>query len=318
MSHPLSHTKNRRIVLRLAALLLPLLYAINSYARPDMTPLGPNIADKGSAFYHFTLNKFDSADGQRHYKVWTAIPDKAPPASGYPTLYMLDGNAVMDRLSDTLLQKLSEHNPPVLVVIGYQTTAPFDVIGRAYDYTPPVKESHGESDKLDLHGRKGGGSAVFRKLLEETMAPQAEKGLKIDHAKRQIWGHSYGGVFVLDAYLSSSFFSTYYSASPSLNRDNAFLVSKLEGVNGPAFQHKQLYLMEGSGAPGKNERGAIDPQVLTQLSSALATLCKRGLPVTSWAFPGLSHGQMFNVSFPQALSNITQSDAGKLQAPCLQ
>jgi predicted alpha/beta superfamily hydrolase len=32
--------------------------------------------------------------------VWTAVPDKAPPAAGYPVLYMLDGNAVMDKLND--------------------------------------------------------------------------------------------------------------------------------------------------------------------------------------------------------------------------
>lgn len=79
-----------------------LLYAGNSYAKPDMRPLGPNIAERGSSFYHFSVSRFDSADGKRHYKIWTGIPDKSPPASGFPILYMLDGNAVMDRLPDTL------------------------------------------------------------------------------------------------------------------------------------------------------------------------------------------------------------------------
>ncbi|ORU02192.1 Salmochelin siderophore protein IroE, partial [Klebsiella pneumoniae] len=68
-----------------------LFYSSGSIARPDLQPLGPNIADKGSAFYHFTQRQYDSADGERHYRVWTAVPDKAPPAAGYPVLYMLDG-----------------------------------------------------------------------------------------------------------------------------------------------------------------------------------------------------------------------------------
>ena len=57
-----------------------LFYSSGSFARPDLQPLGPNIADKGSAFYHFTQRQYDSADGERHYRVWTAVPDKAPPA----------------------------------------------------------------------------------------------------------------------------------------------------------------------------------------------------------------------------------------------
>lgn len=103
-----------------------LFYSSGSFARPDLQPLGPNIADKGSAFYHFTQRQYDSADGERHYRVWTAVPDKAPPAAGYPVLYMLDGNAVMDKLNDAFLQQLSAGSPPVIVAIGYQTALPFD------------------------------------------------------------------------------------------------------------------------------------------------------------------------------------------------
>ena len=116
-----------------------LFYSSGSCARPDLQPLGPNIADKGSAFYHFTQRQYDSVDGARHYRVWTAVPNKAPPAAGYPVLYMLDGNAVMDKLSDAFLQQLSAGSPPVIVAIGYQTALPFDTAARAWDYTPPLK-----------------------------------------------------------------------------------------------------------------------------------------------------------------------------------
>ncbi len=85
----------------------PLSVVRRVYAKPDMRPLGPNIADKGSVFYHFSATSFDSVDGTRHYRVWTAVPNTTAPASGYPILYMLDGNAVMDRTDDELLKQLS-------------------------------------------------------------------------------------------------------------------------------------------------------------------------------------------------------------------
>lgn len=100
---------------------LTLICSAQVYAKPDMRPLGPNIADKGSVFYHFSATSFDSVDGTRHYRVWTAVPNTTAPASGYPILYMLDGNAVMDRLDDELLKQLSEKTPPVIVAVGYQT-----------------------------------------------------------------------------------------------------------------------------------------------------------------------------------------------------
>ena len=162
---------------------LTLICSAQVYAKPDMRPLGPNIADKGSVFYHFSATSFDSVDGTRHYRVWTAVPNTTAPASGYPILYMLDGNAVMDRLDDELLKQLSEKTPPVIVAVGYQTNLPFDLNSRAYDYTPAA-----ESRKTDLHSgrfsRKSGGSNNFRQLLETRIAPKVEQGLNIDRQRR--------------------------------------------------------------------------------------------------------------------------------------
>jgi len=286
------------VIRQLAAVLL-LLCAANGYARPDMTPLGPNIADKGSAFYHFTVNTFDSADGKRHYKVWTAIPNKKPPASGYPVLYLLDGNAVMDRLSDELLQKLSLRDPPVLVAIGYQTDLPFDLTARAYDYTPPT-----QSSPQNLRGRAGGGSAVFRALLERTIAPQAEKDLAIDPQKRALWGHSYGGLFVLESFLSSDFFHTFYSAVPSLDRHNAALLNALEQVNEAQGSQKSLWFMEGDGDRNARDENATS-DVLNALSQTVSRLRSRGIPATYRLYPGLTHGAMFDASVHLALLDVS-------------
>lgn len=223
---------------RMALFLVSFCFSALSYAQPDMQPLGPNIADKGSGYYHFRVNDFQSADGARHYRVWTAIPNKAAPPSGYPVLYMLDGNAVMDRLPETLLKQLADHSPPVIVAIGYQTNLPFDLNGRAYDYTPaPGIDREGSENNPRFHRKTGGGPA-FRQLLERHIAPQVEQGITINPERRGVWGHSYGGLFVLDSWLSSSFFHIYYSASPSLSRDNFALLNRLTTVKPSPFCHK--------------------------------------------------------------------------------
>ncbi|MBD4195630.1 Salmochelin siderophore protein IroE, partial [Xanthomonas citri pv. citri] len=88
-------------------------------------------------------------------------------------------------------------SPPVIVAIGYQTALPFDTAARAWDYTPPLKTHEPRAGKPALPPRKTGGNDVFRQLLTETMVPQTEANLKIDPHQRAIWGHSYGGLFVL-------------------------------------------------------------------------------------------------------------------------
>ncbi|WP_312242907.1 alpha/beta hydrolase-fold protein [Pantoea sp.] len=302
MIHRLYKSKVRHMA-GLGTLFLTLFYAGNSYSRPDMTPLGLNIADTGSAYYHFSVKTFDSADGKRHYKVWTGIPDKTPPAGGYSVLYMLDGNAVMDKLSDPLLKKLSQHNPPVLIAIGYQTKLPFDVVARAYDYTPPDKE-RGSGYTLSGRGRTGGGSRLFKHLLETTIAPQAEKDLRINADKRGLWGHSYGGLFVLDAYLSTNFFTRYYSASPSLGQGYFSLLSEMEAKAKTQAGTRQLTLMEGDGDARKNRQNGA-PAVLSAVSNTVNTLRADGASAAYRLYPGLSHGQMFTASLETVLLQVS-------------
>ncbi|MDT7485739.1 alpha/beta hydrolase [Citrobacter koseri] len=294
----------RRMAPFLAISCITLLYGAKGYARPDMEPLGPNIADRGSAFYHFRVENFDSADGKRHYKVWTGIPDKTPPASGYPVLYMLDGNAVMDRLTEDLLKQLAEKTPPVIVAIGYQTHLPFDLNGRAYDYTPALEVKSGAEGR---YRRPGGGSGDFRRLLETRIAPQTEQGLNIDPERRGVWGHSYGGLFVLDSWLSSSFFRFYYSASPSLGRDNSSLLTRLTTMDVAKNCHKRLFFMEGSASPGKNAQTPVS-DILNKTRAAVSALQKDGLAVAWWNYPGLTHGPMFTASFQSALLNMSAEE----------
>ncbi|WP_084931725.1 alpha/beta hydrolase [Pantoea rwandensis] len=282
-------------------------FSVHVFARPDMTPLGPNIADKGSAYYHFSTQTFDSADDNRHYKVWVAQPNKSPPSAGYPVIYMLDGNAVMNKLSEPLLQKLSEGNPPLLVVVGYQTTLPFDVKSRTFDYTPPDKE-HGSVGYTFSRGRAGGGSVAFRTLLEQKIAPAAEKGVKINQQQRALWGHSYGGLFVLDSYLTSHFFTHFYATSPSIGQGYFSLLSQMQALALNQVGAKQLTLMEGNG-DRRRDNNTAEPDVLRAVRSTVNRMASNGIAAQYQLYPGLSHGQMFGASLEHTLNTVAQLES---------
>ena len=98
--------------------------------------IGTTVADSDTADYRFSDLRFTSADGQRHYRVRIAQPRQAPVPDGYPTVYFLDGNAVLMELNAALLAKLAAtKRPPVLVMIGYDNDLRIDAAGRTYDYT---------------------------------------------------------------------------------------------------------------------------------------------------------------------------------------
>ena len=53
--------------------------------------------------YRFSAVDLDSVDGQRHYRLWLGRPLQAPPAAGYPVVWMLDGNAAVGALDASTL-----------------------------------------------------------------------------------------------------------------------------------------------------------------------------------------------------------------------
>lgn len=282
------------------AVIILFLLLVNSpsvLSRPNMAPLGPSIADQGSQFYRFRMYKLDSVDGQRHYKIWVAVPNKPAPAQGYPILYLLDGNSSLSRLNESQLHGISQKNPAVLVFIGYDTPLPFDLAARSFDYTP-IKKDATEGSSMLSRGRIGGGSATFRYLLEQKIIPQSEAALPINQAQRSLWGHSFGGLFVLDTYLHSTRFSHYFSASPSLGQGFQFLVDDIQAqTKNPAT----LTLMIGS---SQSARVGVAPAI--DLSPRVAQWQKQGLGISVVNYPGLSHGAMFGASLQDTLNDVSQ------------
>lgn len=270
-------------------------------ARPALEPLGPNIADTGSAYYHFRTTSFDSADKQRHYKVWVAIPNTVPPQAGRPALVMLDGNAAMAKINEALLGRIAAAKAPVLIAVGYQTALPFDVPARTRDYTPPGPVSGHAIYKEE----QGGGSEAFRKLLLETILPWAESQASINRDEISLWGHSYGGLFVLDTLFSEpARFRHYYVASAALGWGKDVMLTRARTLNGAALAGKQLQLDEGDGDGEKDRIKAPEQDKNAQL---VAILNEKDIEASYHRYPGLSHGPMFEASLLRTINTVAGS-----------
>ena len=182
----------------------------------------------------------------RHYQVWLGIPKslRSNPSqsqskqSSTSVIYMLDGNGVLDDLDSTQLAALTKSaarssgqaSAPVLVFIGYQTPYRFDVAARAYDYTPPLLSKINEADKSGIdnlamtqafkeHNRErlNGGAEVFYQQLQNKIKPWVDAQLGFTANNQALWGHSYGGLFVLYTLIHHpEAFERYYSVDPSL------------------------------------------------------------------------------------------------------
>lgn len=225
---------------------LALLMTAPSYAQPDLTtPIDFSLLHSQDTSYRFVSQSFKQPAPQlditykeaqemaklatpRNYQVWLAIPEGYDATKPTNVLYLLDGNGVLDDLEEATLRDLTQGNPtvsteqkqpPILVLIGYQMPYRFDVAARAYDYTPPLLTSKGINTVFQEAGRArlNGGAETFYNLIEDEIKPWVAQTLGAAPASEAIWGHSYGGLFVLYTLLKHpAAYQHYYSADPSL------------------------------------------------------------------------------------------------------
>lgn len=285
--------------------------------RPAFAPtrgerlVGETVADHPTAYYRFEEHTLDSADGKRHYRIQIGIPGTPVPAGGHAALYMLDGNAAIDTLTDQDLEWLSRRNPPVLVAIGYDVPTCNDVVSRAYDYTPPVIE-HGQAlARPVVRGRIGGGADVFLEFIENRIKPLVRARANVNGGE-YLWGHSYGGLFALHVlFTRPESFSRYIVGDPSIWWHEGVLMREWEVFDKPRAAGKRVAILVGT---KPREGGRPAPSSLPIRTSSGATLDSRSaareiaaglLAHTAAAsyetFPEQGHGGMVRVSLERAL-----------------
>ena len=316
----------------IALLLGMAVLAMPAAAQPDLSRrTGSTVADAAVPGWDWQWLHAASADGQRQYRIRVAVPQGQPPAAGFPVAYLLDGNAALMETDAALLQRLAASaRPPVIAYIAHDNDLRIDGDARALDYTP--RRPGGEDAQRDVQGqRRNGGADAFLDLIQHDIATKVEALAPIDRGRRALWGHSYGGVFVLHAlFTRPDAFSVYAAADPSLWWGDGYLLGEERAAVKPTGVMPMLYLWVGDGAaasstartpaPGRSPEAVAAMQRARGSVPADATqrMAERqraaGLQVHFTPLPGLSHGQTLGASLPlllQALASETPpSDGG--------
>ncbi len=264
---------------------------------------------RDSQYYTFYYDKAVSADGGRRYRIITGVPKKAAPEKGYRAVYAVDGNAVIHHITEAQLKKLSADDPPVIVAIGYDEDVLFHMPSRTFDFTPSA-DGKPVQDELDP-ARTGGGAEQFIDFIERTVFPLSETRAHIDRDRKTLFGHSYGGLFVLSALSGRpQLFSRYVSADPSLWWQKGDFYKKMVGLTD---MHGELIMLKGASAEGykpsqgDSERVALRKRLYSYAPEDAALKVTRALSAAGMTtqyieYGYLSHGPLFPVSLDAALS----------------
>jgi predicted alpha/beta superfamily hydrolase len=210
-----SRERGNPVVLLLLTLVLPLLFSMNVGAQGSPTapvaaagPGGKPVTIDGALQFDFT-----SRINARTYRLFVYRPPALDASLNAPVLYVLDGNAYFAAGSD-LLRRMVEQGiigAGVLVAIGYpESEAEIWQARRSHDLTPSQSI---EANVL----QQTGGAELFLRVIEEEIKPFIAARYNVDAARQALFGHSYGGLFVLHTlFTKPESFPAYISSSPSI------------------------------------------------------------------------------------------------------
>lgn len=229
------------------------------------------------------------------YRVQIQVPAGEAPAEGRPVIYALDGDWTFATFTDALRiqsnrPEVTGVRPAVLVGIAMPEER------RQAELTPP-------------------GSARLLEVLEQRLMPMIEGEFGVDARRRTLFGHSLGGLFVLDVLLKRpELFAAYAAASPSIWwKDQAILAEAGAALRrerpspGPAVlitvgEHEQF-------PPGVSAETAARLAKRRQVDAAAemaGILSAAGLPTELVVFAGENHGSVI----PAAVSRTVRFAQG--------
>lgn len=162
------------------------------------------------------------------YRIFVAGPKGDAPASGVPVIYLTDGNGHFPIVLAAAQRQVRDELPCVVVGIGYATDDPKELRQlRAVDLTPPTSPEWAKTNARPFSDLKTGGQDQFLEFIESELKPIVERKFKIDRQRQTLFGHSFGGLFVLHTlFTRPESFQTYIAASPSIWWNNESIVQE--------------------------------------------------------------------------------------------
>ncbi|KAA0563537.1 alpha/beta hydrolase [Bacillus sp. CH30_1T] len=165
------------------------------------------------------------------YRILISAPQEEPPSEGFPIIYLLDGNAIFATVVEAMrIQSRKPEKtgvyPAIIVGIGYETEAPFSS-RRFTDYTMGNPEIDLPEQPDGSPWPEHGGAEVFASFIEEELKPELDYSYPVDKNNQAIFGHSLGGLYVLNSlFTRPASFKTYIAGSPSIHWNNEIIYQK--------------------------------------------------------------------------------------------
>lgn len=254
----------------------------------------------------------------RIYRLYVRIPTVPPPASGYPIVYVLDGNLQFQTAAGiALLRAWSNEMPHAVVVgIGYPDGEVSDILRwRWSDLSLPAS-----IDQLPPRARELkpelGGLDRFLRFLDEEAKPFAEGLVPVNTSCRTLFGHSLAGLAVLhELFAKPGSFQAYVAASPAIWWANRKVLEKEADFLGRVQRGEvkaRLLLTAGGleedttpwlAMPEIAQRVVRNRQVrnVTELAERLSSRQTDGFKVTSKVFPDETHTSVVPTSISRGL-----------------
>jgi len=257
---------------------------------------------------HPRASHFDIGPADAPWRVFLGLPDVPAPASGYSALVALDGNATFPTLW-RLRERMAPEAPVVLVGIGYPVDERFDMTRRWFDLTSPGKRAVPAEPGMRGPGdRPTGGQGAFLDMIATGILPELGRRLPFDRDDTTLFGHSLGGLFVLNALLTRPrLFARYAAADPStwwnageVLREAAAFRGGVLAAGGHLAPAVPL-LIASSGArrgagEGASPAASAAPPAIVEALSGLP-----GLELVYRPHPGESHGSLIGPAAAEAL-----------------
>jgi predicted alpha/beta superfamily hydrolase len=142
-------------------------------------------------------------------------------AKRYPVLYMTDGAAQLVHTVSTIEFLSRNGRAPEMIVVAITNT------DRTRDLTP-TRASMMEDGRPDIPFPTSGGADKFLKFIETELIPKIESGYRVQ-PYRIFAGHSFGGLFAVNAFLTRpDAFNAYIAVSPSMHWDHQLMVRRAD------------------------------------------------------------------------------------------
>lgn len=262
---------------------------------------GANVA---YSIEHSSVLAVKAADGHE-YRVMVAWPEGAPPAAGWPVLYVLDGDDNFAVVTQTL-RRLVKAGPgggvaPRLIV-GVESGS---LARRVFDYTPATPGWTIPAG-APAAGLATGGADRFLDTLAGPVAAEVAARWPIDRRRQAIIGHSFGGLLGLHAFFTRpDQFDSVVAVSPSLWFGGELLAKEEAGFR--VMKRRESRLMVAAGGAERGPLASPPPAPGEGLVGRLKALT----PAADAVFldlPGQSHGSTFLAGLTPALGFISERD----------